>query len=298
MIKTFFMIIICARKHKHMSHGTITRPASAYNPRTSQTPDRYNSGALVAPASPVEDRLNTVKNNLAGLSATLRQDVESKREYEENRLYEMRELTTKIERHLALEVKRRTESDKVLQAMLDHRIKEVSESMERKVNDKLVLMQHNVDILTKKLERVTSELASERDKTGRLTQELRTQYLAGLQEMKQGVEMEKAQRMEKEALLLKRLTEDVHRLQERLDVERHTREAAFKTAREEGGKKSVAPTDKVDERFKAHVLDDIECLKTALRLEAETRERGEESLASTMDELVRQVHAGLRLVPS
>eukprot|EP00759_Apiculatamorpha_spiralis_P041229 PhF_6_TR39839/c0_g1_i1/m.59240 len=274
----------------------ITRPSSAYatHPYSAQhTPER--GGPLCA--SPVEERLSVVKSNLANLSASLREDVDAKREYEENRLHEVRELATKIERHLALEVKRRTESDKALQAMLEMRVKEVSDFMERKMADKLNLMQQNVDILTKKLEKVTSELASEREKTGRLTQELRSQYLQGLQEMKQGVEVEKIQRMEKEALLLKRLTEDVHRLQERLDVERHTREQAIKHIKETDPRMGRTG-DKSDERFRAHLLDDIECLKTALRLESDARERSEETLASTMDEVVRQVHAGLRLIPS
>ena len=243
----------------------------------------------------MENRLSSVKASLQGLSLSLKQDVECKKEFEENRMYEMRELTTKIERHLALEVKRRTESDKLLQAMLEQRIKEVTESIDKKVSEKLVLMQHNIDIVTKKMERMTVELAAERDKTSRLTQELRNQYQTGLQEMKHGVEFEKSQRMEKEAMLLKRLTEDVHRLQERLDVERHMRESLAKqiqTPPPPSNSKSL------DDKFKAHVLDDIECLKVAIRMECETRERGEENLASTMDELVRQVHAGLRQIPS
>eukprot|EP00760_Papus_ankaliazontas_P034093 PhM_4_TR6966/c0_g1_i1/m.17319 len=269
----------------------ITRPASAYV----STPDRR---ALVS-ATPTEERLASVKSNLANLSQSLRQDMDSKREFEENRLYEMKELTNKIERHLALEVRRRTESDRVLQAMIEHKVKEVQETVDKKINDKLVLMQHNVDILTKKLERVTSELAAERDKTSRLTEELRVQYRDGLHEIKQGVEHEKAQRMEKEAMLLKRLTEDVHRMQERLDVERHTRDTALRQVKDDlqrfganGGKPAA------DEKFRIHVLDDIECLKTALQLETEARERGEDGLATTMDELVRQVQAGLRMVPS
>ena len=46
----------------------------------------------------------------------------------------------------------------------------------------------------------------------------------------------------------------------------------------------------------AQTLDDLDCVKTAIKVEAQARESGEENMAHTMDVLVQQLHDGLRIV--
>eukprot|EP01064_Diplonema_japonicum_P028452 TRINITY_DN4362_c0_g1_i2.p1 TRINITY_DN4362_c0_g1~~TRINITY_DN4362_c0_g1_i2.p1 ORF type:complete len:244 (+),score=96.91 TRINITY_DN4362_c0_g1_i2:116-847(+) len=223
------------------------------------------------------------------------QDVNSKREYEENRLFEMRELTNKVEKHLALEVKRRAESDKVLQNMFESKMKEMQVATDKKFTEKFTQVQLNVDILTKKIVSLEKELVSEREKNAQLIQKLNYEQQQSVQTLKNTLEQDKVQRMEKEAQMLRKGAEDAYRIQERLDIEKHARDVGFEGLREAIAKLSQ-DKDKHDEKFKSLMLADIEQLKAAVRFEHEEREQSEEQLVATMDQIVQKVEDALRVV--
>eukprot|EP00759_Apiculatamorpha_spiralis_P004909 PhF_6_TR12955/c0_g1_i2/m.20454 len=278
--------------------GRTLLPASSSSPNPArQMGSRPMSASASSGHTSSADKLGSVRANLAALSSTLRQDLEAKREFEENRVYEMKEVTSKIEQHLALEVKARTESDKALENMMEHKLKTLVETVDRKCNDRLVVLQHNIDIISKKLDRVVTEVAEERDKTTALTMELRSQYHSGLQEIRQGVEHEKSQRLEKEAAMVKKLTEDVLRLQESMDFERKTRDTSLQNCFEELQRitHAVTPEGRIQEKFYARVADDILSLKAGIRRATELREQGAESLTAAMELLVQEVQVGLNL---
>ena len=226
---------------------------------------------------------------------TTPQDVHSKREFEENRLYEMRELTQKVEKHLALEVKRRSESDKVLQNMFEGKMREQAEALERGFNERMTQTKHNVDILTKKIVSLEKDLVAEREKNGQLLQKVSYESQQAVQNLKNSLEQDKVQRMEKDAQLLRKSAEDVYRLQERMDVEKQARDLGFEGLRDAIGKLSM-DKDKHDEKFRSLVLGDIEQLKAAVRFEHDEREQSEEQLVKTMDQIVNQVQDALRVV--
>jgi hypothetical protein len=198
----------------------------------------------------------------------------------------------KIHQLLANEVRRRTEGDKMLQNHIDTKIKEAVAIIEKKFAEKFVQMHVAVDSATKKLEKLQNELAVEREKNVRLTQEMKYFATKGVQDVQDAVTQEKHHRLEEECLLQKKLSEDVGRLQERIDVEKHAREAMLKEAREEIGRASKH-RDKSDERVMARLTEDLRTLRANFAAETEKRQRGEEQLAAAMEEIVSQVQLGL-----
>lgn len=264
--------------------------------------------AVAAPPA-VNEKLLAVKANLAALSEAVsaaggdahfspssgarRKKGSNQMILSEDRVAGITNDAARIEQHLALEVKRRAEADKALHQLIEARAKEMTEVIERKANEKLIKMHHAVDSLTKQVDSLEKELAAEREKNVRLTQELRFHATQGLEDVKKAVEHERAQRQEKEALMAKKLAEDIFRLQERLDVERHARESMLTAVREEMGRVGNS-REKTEEKFLARIRQELAQLKTAVFAEQDAREKGEEQLAATMDEVVQQVHAGLR----
>jgi hypothetical protein len=210
-------------------------------------------------------------------------------------MIEMKDAAIRLEQHLALEVKRRAEGDAKLQTLVDARAREITATLEKKVTERLLAMHHQVDTLTKRVGQLNADLALEREKNVRLTQELRYHAAQGLGDIKQAVEQERVQRQEKEGLLSKKLSEDVFRLQERIDVERHAREMMLTAVKEEMGQVKKH-REKGDERFIRKLNEDIAALKKQLTAEEETRKRGEEHLAKAMEEIVEQLHNGLRVL--
>ena len=206
---------------------------------------------------------------------------------------DVKETCARLQQHIAMEVKRRAEGDKGLQQLVEARAKEITEEVNRKVQDRLLQLHRTVDVLTKRVEKLSNELALEREKNVRLTQELKFQSTQGISDVRHALEQERSQRLEKEALLGKKLTEDAFRIQERQDVERHAREAMVAALREELQK--VATTRaKHDERLLLQLHEDVASLRAAVKGEQGERERGEEHLAATMNEVVKQVHEGLQ----
>jgi hypothetical protein len=199
----------------------------------------------------------------------------------------------KIEQLLTNEVRRRTEGDKIIQHHVDAKVKEAVAMIEKKFAEKFVQMHLAVDNATKQLEKLQQELAIEREKNVRLTQEMKYFATKGVQDVQDAVTQEKNHRLEEECLLQKKLSEDVMRLQERLDVEKHAREQMVKAAREEISK-AAKMRDKSDERALARLTDDLQRLKASFSLEVEQREKGEEQLAAAMEDVVSQVQLGLK----
>ena len=242
------------------------------------------------------DRLEGVKASLASLNQTLSGGNKSEKKQSalgEGRLLELKDASIRIEQHLALEVKRRAEADAKLQQLIDVRAKEMAQGLEKRVTDRMVQMHQAVDGLTKRVGQLNRELAVEREKNVRLTQELKYHAGQGLSDIRATVEQEKLQRMEKEQLLAKKLGEDVFRMQERLDVERHAREVMLTAVKEDMSKFS-GTREKSDERFVRKLREDIIKLREQLQAEEETRAQGEEQLAQAMEDIVAQVHGSLK----
>jgi hypothetical protein len=205
---------------------------------------------------------------------------------------EVKENSARLQQHIALEVRRRAEGQKALQQLVDARAKEIAQVVEQKVTERMIALHKTIDGLTKRVDVLGRELAVEREKNVRLTQELKFQATQGLSEVKNALEQERAQRVEKEAMLGRKLSEDVFRLQERLDVERHARDTMVATVREELA--GVAKQrHKADAQLVQGLLEDIKATKAQLAAERNEREQGEEHLAAALNDVVRQVKAGL-----
>eukprot|EP01012_Entosiphon_sulcatum_P057390 TRINITY_DN81146_c0_g1_i1.p1 TRINITY_DN81146_c0_g1~~TRINITY_DN81146_c0_g1_i1.p1 ORF type:complete len:292 (+),score=82.32 TRINITY_DN81146_c0_g1_i1:132-1007(+) len=243
--------------------------------------------------SPAVERLTKVKQSLNALSTTLKDDVDQRKEQEEAKLQEVRELAIKIEKHLTLEIKRRSEADKILQSQFEQKLKEIAENVDRAHSDKMLQMQVNIDILTKKMLSLERELGEERERTARLAAELRHAATTSTSDLKAALEQEKVSRVEKEAQILRKISEDVYKVQERADIERASREAGLEKVREEFAK-ALKQRDQFEEKFRAKTLEEIDALKQSLRVETEMRESGEEQLAHSVDGIVQQLHDTLK----
>lgn len=211
----------------------------------------------------------------------------------EDAIITMKQHAIKIEEHLAVEATTRMNSDKKLKQLCEQRIREAVTALEKKSSERLAEMHVQVDTLTKKVDKLQSELATERDKNARLTQELKYQATQGFMEVKDHVTQIRNLSQSSQSVLAKNLTENTYRLQERLDVERHARESMLRGVAEEIAQNG-RQREKLDERVIQKLRDELHALEVQLRLEKETREKTEEQLALAMEEVVQQIQLGLR----
>eukprot|EP00756_Hemistasia_phaeocysticola_P039554 Hpha_TRINITY_DN16821_c1_g6::TRINITY_DN16821_c1_g6_i1::g.153771::m.153771 len=267
-----------------------------YNPPGfySGSPDRVLQQRGGPPAGPGTEKLSKVQASLSALGRTLKHDVDSKKELEQQRMYEVQQLGQKLEQKLTQECDRRATCDQELQGKLEKQISDALEKQKRFFQDRFTQQQLNVDTLTKKVSSLEKELVGERERNGQLQQRL-DEGIAQVRQLQSYMEQDRIHQKEKEAQLLRKCAEDIHRLQGRLDSEVHARELANESLREAVGRLGQEKT-KDDDRFKALVLGDIETLKQAVRLETEEREQMDDQLVATMDQMIHQVQDALKVV--
>lgn len=211
----------------------------------------------------------------------------------EDALLVMRQHATKIEEHLGVEATARLDGDRKLKAIIEHRVREAMSNIEKKAAERITEVHMQLDQLTKKLEKVQNELALEREKNVRLTQELKYQATQGLADVRDQVGQVRGFCQSSQGALTKKMDDDLFRLQERLDVERHARENIVRNIREEIAV-AAKQREKQDDRILQKLKDDITSVEVLLKRESEIREKGEEQLAATMEEVVAQIQLGLR----
>lgn len=88
--------------------------------RDPQTPDKsFNSSSSGNRSllSPAVEKLFKVKESLSSLNGDIKDDLERSREIQQTKLYEVREMAAKVEKQLTQEMKKRAESDRVLQTV-------------------------------------------------------------------------------------------------------------------------------------------------------------------------------------
>jgi len=245
--------------------------------------------------SPTYDQLKQVRANLVGLPSVLKDEVQQRRYGDESRLLEVRDLALKVERHLALEIKRRTEADKALQQHVDKKMTEIQAKMEKASAERMHRMQEAVDVITKTIGDVRKELQEEHERTSKLALELRHQAEHSVSDLKAALEQEKVSRLEKEAQLQLKLAQDIMKTQENLEHEHKEREASVLQTRTEF-MDIIKDRDKSDEHFRLKVMEDLSCLKTAIQVETETRESVEEHITQTIATVTEQIQTSLHTV--
>eukprot|EP01027_Heterolobosea_sp_BB2_P005264 GEZU01008073.1.p1 GENE.GEZU01008073.1~~GEZU01008073.1.p1 ORF type:complete len:182 (+),score=66.52 GEZU01008073.1:159-704(+) len=179
--------------------------------------------------------------------------------------------------------------------MFESQLSQMQEAIDKRVGERFSQMQISIDILTKRIVQLEKELADEKDKNAKLNHELRTTVAQHVSDLQAAIETERVSRLEKEAQLLKKMSEDLFRMSERIENEKSVREHSQAALREEFDKLTRG-REKNDEKFKAMVLEEIDILKAGLRLESENRATSEEQMVQTIDQIVSELQESLRIV--
>ena len=108
-------------------------------------------------------------------------------------------------------------------------------------------------------------------------------------------EVEKVTRLQREAQTLKRVGDEVFRMQQKITAERTAREAAIVLMKDD----FIAATkarEKADEVFKAEMLRKMAAVERDLEIETKNREASEEQLVNALNDYTRSLQDGLRIV--
>lgn len=246
-------------------------------------------------SSPALERLSKVKESVTNLHGDLRDSIGLRKQSEESKVIELREMAIKSDKNLALEIKRRSEADKVLQELFENSLAELRDSFERKLHERTQFLQSQVDGLQKRCAQLEKELSDEREAKNRAVEETGNLLMREINMLQSALDAEKVSRLEKEAQLVKKEADDTYKLNGLIESERLTRDQTIQTLREEI-EKSNRVRDANSDRFQARCVEEIESVKVGLRMETESREASEEEIVRTMKDVIGELREGLHIL--
>ena len=146
--------------------------------------------------------------------------------------------------------------------------------------------------LVERLEKVMEEEKRDREiEIQKANKEIRDLF----NEHEKQFEVEKVTRLQREAQTLKRVGDEVFRMQQKITAERTAREAAIVLMKDD----FIAATkarEKADEVFKAEMLRKMAAVERDLEIETKNREASEEQLVNALNDYTRSLQDGLRIV--
>ena len=102
-------------------------------------------------------------------------------------------------------------------------------------------------------------------------------------------------RLQREAQTLKRVGDEVFRIQQKVTAERSAREAAIILMKDDFVTATKA-REKADEVFKSEMLRKMAVVEKDLEVETKNREASEEQLVNALNDYTRALQDGLRIV--
>lgn len=109
------------------------------------------------------------------------------------------------------------------------------------------------------------------------------------------LEVEKVARLQREAQTLKRVGDEVFRMQQKVTAERTTREAALVVMKDDFYA-ALKAREKADEVFKAEMLRKMAAVERDLDIETKARMASEEQLVAALNDYTKALQDGLKIV--
>ena len=201
----------------------------------------------------------------------------------------------KLELDLETEIRRRQESDRLLREKVEADLKAMETGVAAHVREAQLELKASVEALSRAFAELHAGLREEREQRRVDVEHLAQSVVAKVDECQASVDDERVQRLEREAATLKRVGEDVFRLQEKVDGERGVREAAVAQLGSE--LRSLATRAEThDDTFQTIVLTEIAAVKSALNAEKEERVAEDEQIVHAINDYTRALQDGLRIV--
>ena len=222
----------------------------------------------------ISSKLNTMADDFNNFYGDLEEETTIRKQAEEQRVINMEAELVKIEKVLATETKRRIKAD----------LRECFEPL-----------QSQIDALVSRVELLELTMENERRDREKEIQKANKEVLDKLAVHQKQFEVEKITRLQREAQTLKRVGDEVFRIQQKITAERTARESAITLMRDDFATANKT-REKADEVFKSEMMRKMAVVEKDLEVETKNRETSEEQLVNALNDYTRALQDGLRIV--
>jgi len=243
----------------------------------------------------VSGKLNAMADDFNNFYGDLEEETTIRKQAEEQRVVRMERELGKIEQVLATETKRRIEASKALQTMFEAKVIALQKEFKADLRSAFEPLQAQIDALVGRVEQLELTMENERRDREKEIQKANKEVLDKFAVHQKQFEVEKVTRLQREAQTLKRVGDEVFRIQQKITAERTAREASIVLMKDDFMAAHKA-REKADEVFKSEMLRKMSVVEKDLEVETKNREASEEQLVNALNDYTRALQDGLRIV--
>merc|ERR1719221_759987 len=222
-------------------------------------------------------------------------EVETKARADQEDLAEnqLRDNIARLEKTLDAEIKRRVEANKALQGMFEAQMSTVQDKLEAGLLERLDQLHSAVDSLNDRVDAVERNFSQAREQYIRDIEDKSTMVAKDVSALQSAFQNERADRKERETLIVAKYRDLEERTGERFGVDKRTLDQQYKELREE---LDMAVTENNDQRFQDYILEEMAALKNGLVVESATREDADDRIVNALGHYTKGIQEALRVV--
>jgi len=249
--------------------------------------------AARADGSDARGKLASIADKFSGFERQMDVETKARKESEEGNSTALRDNIARLEKTLNSEIKRRVEANKALQGMFEAQMATLQDKLEAGLLDRLDSLHSAVGALNGRVDAVVKDFSQAREQYIRDIEDKSAMVARDAASLQQTLQGERADRKDRETLIISKLKELDARTASRLESERDMCDRKFQELREE---LDVACRDDGDKRFQDYILEEMAALKNGLVVETQTRERADDDTVNALHHYTRSIQDALRVV--
>jgi len=238
-------------------------------------------------------KLASLSERFSGFERQMEMETKARRESDESHTNGLRDNIARLEKTLNAEIKRRVEANKALQGMFEAQMATVQDKLEAGLLDRLDQLRSAVGSLNDRVDSVEKDFSQAREQYIRDIEDKSAMVAKDAASLQTSFQNERADRKEREMLIVAKLRDLDARTAERLASEQAAMERRYAELREE---LDVAVREDGDKRFQDYILEEMAALKNGLVVETQMREHADDDIVNALNHYTRAIQDALRVV--
>mmetsp|Transcript_36580 Transcript_36580/g.85119 ORF Transcript_36580/g.85119 Transcript_36580/m.85119 type:complete len:253 (+) Transcript_36580:77-835(+) len=238
-------------------------------------------------------KLANLTERFSGFERQMEMESKARKEMEEGHTNNLKDHIARLEKTLNAEIKRRVEANKALQGMFEAQMATVQDKLEAGLLDRLDQLHSAVGSLNDRVDSVEKDFSQAREQYIRDIEDKSAMVAKEATSLQVQFQSERADRKERETLIIAKLRDLDAKTVERLGSEQEVIDQRFKELREE---LDVAVREDGDKRFRDYILEEMAALKNGLVVETQMREHADDDIVNALNHYTKAIQDALRVV--
>lgn len=247
----------------------------------------------VGDGTEARSKLASIGERFTGFERQMDVEAKARRETEDTHTNSLRDNIARLEKTLNAEIKRRVEANRALQGMFEAQMATVQDKLEAGLLDRLDALHSAVTSLNDRVDAVEKDFSQAREQYIRDIEDKSAMVAKDAATLQAAFQNERAERKEREMLVIGKLRDLDARTAERLEKEEKAYDQKFQELREE---LDYTVKDDGDKRFQDYILEEMAALKNGLVVETQTREHADDDIVNALHQYTKSIQDALRVV--